>query len=113
MKSCVLAFMMVLATVCPLNSMAQRTALLTVNQIEAGGDVDGNGIVNIADVMVMVNYLVGLPVAFFDQSQGDLDHDQLITIADVIVLVNIVVGNSNEDNILLMESDQSSPLFPV
>ena len=113
MKLSVLTFMVVLATACPLNSMTQRTVTQTVNQIEVGGDVDGNGIVNIADVMVMVNYLVGLPVAFFDESQGDLDHDQLITIADVIILVNIVVGNNNDDNIPLMESNQANPLFQV
>lgn len=111
MKTHIMALMMVLATIFPLDSLAQRTASLTVNRIEANGDVDGNGIVNIADVMVMVNYLVGQSVAFFDQLQGDLDHDELITIADVILLVNIVVGNGYDNNIPLMESDQASPTF--
>ena len=113
MKTCVIAFMMALAAICPLNTVAQGITSLTACRIEADGDVDGNGIVNIADVMVMVNYLVGLPVAFFDQSQGDLDRDKLITVADVIVLVNIVVGNHSDDNIPLMESYQVNPIFPV
>jgi hypothetical protein len=113
MRSYVIAFMMVLATICSLNSMAQSTTSLTINQIEANGDVDGNGIVNITDVMVMVNYLVGMPVAFFDLSQGDFDHDELITITDVVMLVNIVVGNDHGDDIPLMESYQANPLFRV
>ena len=63
--------------------------------------------------MLMVNYLVGLPVGSFDQSQADLDHNEIITVADVIILVNVVVGNGFGDDIPLMESDQANPIFHV
>ena len=63
--------------------------------------------------MLMVNYLVGLPVGLFDQSQADLDHNEIITVADVIILVNVVVGNGFGDDIPLMESDQANPIFHV
>lgn len=113
MKSFAIALMMVFAAVCPLNCIAQSGTSSAISQIEANGDVDGNGIVNIADVMLMVNYLVGLPVGLFDQSQADLDYNEIITVADVIILVNIVVGNGYVDDIPLKESDQASPLFHI
>ncbi len=113
MKSVVIALMVVFMAGCPLNCIAQSDTSLTISQIEANGDVDGNGVVNIADVMLMVNYLVGLPVGLFDQSQADLDHNEIITVADVIILVNVVVGNGSGDDIPLMESDQANPIFHV
>ena len=63
------------------------------------GDVNRDGVVNIADVTAMVDIVLGKddeePYAF-DHVAADLDGDNDITITDVTALVNIILSTSAE-----------------
>ena len=59
----------------------------------ASGDLDGDGIVNILDIIVEVNIILGaIDPTPQQEIAGDLNGDGSINILDVIALVNIIVG---------------------
>jgi len=58
------------------------------------GDLDGDGIVNVIDIIVTVNVILGAVEPTPQQeSAGDLNGDSIIDILDVIALVNLVLGS--------------------
>ena len=57
------------------------------------GDVNGDGKVNISDVVCMVNHILGSDNTNFVIENADMNRDGDINISDVTVLVNIILGN--------------------
>ena len=55
------------------------------------GDVDGDGEITAADIMVIYNYLLNNDTTFL--STSDVDGDGEITAADIMVIYNILLGN--------------------
>ena len=58
------------------------------------GDVNNDGYVNVTDVMLTVNYVVGQSPAGFIEANADMNADGLITVTDVIAIVNLAVSGS-------------------
>jgi hypothetical protein len=56
------------------------------------GDVNGDGDVDIADAVCIVNYVVGKPNTTFIEAAADANNDGDIDIADAVHIVNYVVG---------------------
>jgi CSLREA domain-containing protein len=55
-------------------------------EVEPIGDVNGDGVVNVADVFYLINYLfAGGPIPL---GRGNVDGDSSITVADVFYLIN-------------------------
>ena len=69
------------------------------------GDVNGDGIIDIADAVCIVNYVVGKPNTTFIEDAAEANSDGDIDIADAVHIVNLVVGKiptlapSNENNL--------------
>ena len=56
------------------------------------GDLDGDGIINILDVIVEVNIILGsVDPTPQQESAGDLNTDGTIDILDIISLVNLIL----------------------
>ena len=55
------------------------------------GDVNGDGDVTIADVALLIDYLLGVPCDI-DFDAADVNQNQSITIADVTALIDILLG---------------------
>ena len=55
------------------------------------GDVNGDGMVNIADVTVLIDYLLGNVPEDFDTNAADVNGDSLINIADVTALIDLLL----------------------
>lgn len=58
------------------------------------GDVNMDGSVNITDVTVLINYLLGNPEPVFDVGAADVNTDGRITISDVTGLINILLTSA-------------------
>ena len=57
------------------------------------GDANGDGVVNIADVVAIVNKIYGNPPADFDETAADVNGDGVVNTADVVKVVEIISGN--------------------
>jgi hypothetical protein len=70
-----------------------NVAFNVVDHIEyTPGDVNGDGDVDIADAVCIVNHVVGKPnVAFFEDA-ADVNGDGDVDIADAVRIINLVVG---------------------
>ena len=55
------------------------------------GDVNCDGVVNIADVTVLIDYLLGNVPEDFDTNAADVNGDGLINIADVTALIDLLL----------------------
>jgi surface protein len=56
------------------------------------GDVDGDGVVDLADAVLVINHYVGKPVAKFNEKAADVDGDGVIDLADAVRIINFYVG---------------------
>lgn len=66
------------------NTLAEESPLL--------GDVNGDGVIDIADGVGIVNYIVGKTTSAFLPEVADVDGDGSIDIADAVQIVNLITG---------------------
>lgn len=56
------------------------------------GDANGDGTVNAADIVEVVNYIMGNPSGKFNQEAADANGDGTVNAADIVTIVNIIMG---------------------
>ena len=56
------------------------------------GDANGDGTVNAADIVEVVNYIMGSPSAGFNEKAADVNGDGVVNAADIVSIVNIIMG---------------------
>ena len=56
------------------------------------GDVNGDGAVNIADAVCIVNHVVGKSTQAYNEAAADMNGDGVVDIADAVRIVNLVAG---------------------
>ena len=54
------------------------------------GDLNDDGLVNVLDVVVLVNMVLGISEA---ELTGDLNNDGLVNVLDVVILVSMILGD--------------------
>ena len=52
------------------------------------GDINNDGILNVQDVVIMINYILG---GVYD-SNGDINNDGIINVQDVVILINLILA---------------------
>ena len=74
------------------------------------GDVNGDGVVSVIDVVTLVNYIIGQNPSVFIKANADMDDDGKYSISDVVMVVNLLTsqpapsddnpegGNTADDN---------------
>ena len=58
------------------------------------GDANGDGIVDVADVVAVVNYILGKASGNFNEVAANINGDDVVDVADVVGIVNIILGKS-------------------
>jgi hypothetical protein len=58
------------------------------------GDANGDGVVDVDDVVAIVNYILGEPSDNFHLDAADVNGDQVIDVSDVVGVVNIILGDA-------------------
>ncbi len=78
--------------------------LVTLGQYAGSGDVNGDGKINAADIVELVNYLNGNPSGNFKQDAADVNEDGNIDNKDVDVLSNVIMAG--KDYILVVSDKE-------
>ena len=76
-------------------SAAENSVLLYGYKVildELEGDANGDGVVNAADIVEVVNYIMGHPTNKFDAAAADANSDKVVNAADIVQIVNIIMG---------------------
>jgi len=58
------------------------------------GDINGDGLINILDLVRCVNIILGIPPppTSYEQWAADVNNDGLVNVVDVVAIVNIILG---------------------
>jgi hypothetical protein len=56
------------------------------------GDANGDGVVNAADIVEVVNYIMGSPSEKFDENAADVNGDKYVNAADIVGIVNLIMA---------------------
>ena len=76
-----------------MNADQWKDFLNIIDDIEepvSAGDVNGDGKVNVSDVTMLVNMILG--VVPKDEERADVNGDGKVNVSDVTALVNIILG---------------------
>ncbi len=95
------------------------TAMLTVKETSAiRGDTDGDYAINITDVLVIIDYILGREITNFIYANSDLDRNGVVNITDAMIVVDIILGRTpaqipastrmNEFSLLRMSPSESA-----
>ena len=60
------------------------------------GDANGDGVVDVADVVAVVNKILGKESNNFNEEAANVNGDEGIDVADVVGIVNIILGKNAE-----------------
>ena len=55
------------------------------------GDLNGSGVLNVADIVYVVNYILG--TSTLDVTCGDMNNDGDINVSDVVAMINIILSD--------------------
>lgn len=64
----------------------------SITIVEMLGDVNGDGVIDVADVVALRRYLAGGYNIVIDEKAADVDQDGQITIADIVALRRMITG---------------------
>jgi len=56
------------------------------------GDTNGDGLVNVTDIVVTVNYIMEKPSPDFNKEAADLNGDGEINVTDIVMMVSIIMN---------------------
>lgn len=75
--------------------LADETCTVTVPSAVLPGDVDGNGIVDIADVTTLIDVLLSGGDMAYNAENADFDGDGEVSIGDVTALIDALLRNNS------------------
>lgn len=83
--------------------LAQRAYFQLTNGVVPflKGDVNGDKTTSVADVMMMVDYCLGLPAEGFLSDRADLNDDGIISVVDVMALVDIILLAAEDQKVVI------------
>ena len=76
-------------------SAEDQSFMISLSDFDTG-DVNCDGNVNVADVMLVVNYILGNSSAFFHDDKADFNSDERIDVADAMGIVKLILNSTAE-----------------
>lgn len=73
------------------------------------GDANGDGKVNVTDIMAVANCILRLPMDVFNERSADVNGDGHINVTDIMGIANIILGVSPSSSREVREADLLEP----
>ena len=91
-------------------SSVSGTGNITLRYKEVGtavGDVNGDGVVNVTDILATANYILKIPVTNFNEQAADVTGDGVINVTDIMAIANIIlkVNTSRNARMIVQQQD--------
>lgn len=68
------------------------------------GDANGDGVVNVSDIVEIVNYILGKPSTKFVKAAADISNDGNVNVTDIVQVVSLILS-SGKNNARTREAD--------
>ena len=56
------------------------------------GDLNQDGLINVQDIILTINIILGAPPGGYELCSGDLNEDGVIDILDIVLLINLILS---------------------
>ncbi|MBR5846586.1 MAG: leucine-rich repeat protein [Bacteroidaceae bacterium] len=66
---------------------------VTLPTIITYGDTNGDGIINVSDIVSVINYIMEQPEGAFNKEAADVNQDGDINVSDVVEMINLIMKN--------------------
>ena len=77
------------------NSVLLYGYKVTIEPATIPGDVNGDGLVNVTDIVATVNYIMEKPSSNFNEKAADLNGDGKVNVTDIVMMVSIIMSGDN------------------
>ena len=76
----------------------RKSQTVTIVKVIVKGDANGDGTVDVEDVVAIVNKILGSPAANFNETAADVNGDGKIDVDDVVAVVNIILDSGSHNS---------------
>ena len=93
---------------------ADVTCKLTVHN-SVPGDANGDGSIDVTDIVSIANAILGRPSSSFDATAADVNGDGSIDVTDIVVIANMILRGNGQNNAKMRggdEDDEEDTLDP-
>lgn len=73
------------------------------------GDANGDGKVNVTDIMAVANCILRLPMEVFNERSADVNGDGYVNVTDIMGIANIILGVDTNSSREVREADLVEP----
>ena len=56
------------------------------------GDLNQDGLINVQDIILTINLVLGAPPSDYELCSGDINEDGIIDILDIVLLINLILS---------------------
>ena len=56
------------------------------------GDLNQDGFINVQDIILTINIILGLPPNSYELCSGDFNEDGVIDILDIVLLIDLILA---------------------
>lgn len=84
---------------------ADVTCKLTVNN-SIPGDSNGDGSIDVTDIVSIANAILGRPSNSFDATAADVNGDGSIDVTDIVVIANMILRGNGQNNAKMRGGDE-------
>ena len=56
-------------------------------------DLNQDGLINVQDIILSINIILGAPPSSYEICSGDINEDGVIDILDIVLLINLILSS--------------------
>ena len=73
------------------------------------GDANGDGEVNVTDIMAVANFILGIDMTTFYEQAADVNGDDDVNVTDIMGIANIILGVNTSSSRVVRKDETLEP----